>query len=285
MVHSFCCIKRILKNMAAEHSYLLGLLTASLTFCLRLEYGRTEDSFDCRSKINTTSVKITCCSKIMLQNSDKIIWRKNNDSIGRCNRMSSTSFNYFCYSSFSCGHRCQFETCGQNCFSLTISELEETDLGEYYISVYLSSVNDLALTLTSIESDFETASVTRTSPKNDDQILSCPNPPTSEYLTSSQEVASTSKPLQLSEEVHSTSATESITTLSFSSSKQTLLPSASSNQKSPSSNWIWNEIKVDSHSEDSFANFNVLILVALILALICGIWKFLCTVVGSSRTK
>ena len=120
--------------------YPLNCIILCIIFSLLFENGRTEESFECRSEFtppgSTESVNITCCSNIEIGENDKIWWRKYDEALGTCIPTSSEAHDYTCYPSQT-DHRdhYKFETCGPNCFAFGIVQLEETDLGEYYITL------------------------------------------------------------------------------------------------------------------------------------------------------
>ena len=152
--------------------YPLNCIVLCIIFSLLFENGRTEESFECRSEFtppgSTESVNITCCSNIEIGESDKIWWRKYEEALGTCIPTSSEAHDYTCYPSQT-DHRdhYQFETCGPNCFAFGIVQLEETDLGEYYItltegySVLLAK--KLVLSLTTLGSDIKHVVTTNSS--------------------------------------------------------------------------------------------------------------------------
>ena len=138
--------KRVLKtNMPlSTHSCVLHLFAASLFFFVT-EHSRTEASFECGDDniaiLNATTL-FRCCFRLEMPD-DRFTWKKSDESIGGCTTSNaSNSFDYICYSAHSTGDRYEFQTCGPNCFSITIIRLQETDYGEYYIS--LGSLRNMA---------------------------------------------------------------------------------------------------------------------------------------------
>ena len=144
----------------------LNSVVLCIIFSWMFEMGRAEEPFECRSEFipsgSTESVNMTCCSKIKLGENNKIWWRKYNETLGLCAPDSSHARDFTCYQQRSTlDHRdhYQFETCGPNCFAFIIVQPEETDYGEYYITLtkgYSTLLaKKLVLNLTTLGSDIE----------------------------------------------------------------------------------------------------------------------------------
>ena len=142
--------------------YPLNFIALCIIVSLKFENGRTEEAFECRSEFippgTTASVNFMCCSKIKLAEKYKIFWRKYNEALGTCTRENSKVHGYSCYSSSS-SDRYRTETCGPNCFAFGIVRLNETDQGEYYITLSelfsADSVKKFVLNFTTLGTDSE----------------------------------------------------------------------------------------------------------------------------------
>ena len=107
------------------------------------ENGRTQESFECRSEFippgSTESVNITCCSKIKLgENNKDLVERNTTKHSGYVLQIRHTPVTLLVINSVRlCITKITiaFETCGPNCFAFIIVQPEETDYGEYYITL------------------------------------------------------------------------------------------------------------------------------------------------------